>query len=230
MHFCIHISVAHCNGISEDAMNRLKENRKLRLRVKRSIEKFRKALTKREAPEGIFDELGLNAFDKKAEHNLWVNDPYTNYSGNPAEPIELVTDNDHKEVDHPELDPLKAGWTTGGKITKEPINQQTMYKVPPEYQGEEEEQGPTLFTVANTDTDRPWEQIPYREKFQWSVQDAPCHVFILAVPDERDAHGEISLCIYRRNLEYQENSAMIIHKEDVSHIISKFRIDLAKTF
>ena len=131
---------------------------------------------------------------------------------------ESYLDNDHKEVEHHELDPVKAAWSGGNqKITNEALNQQTMFKDHGSSSSGDftEDLGPTLFTVANTDTDRPWDQIPYREKYQWSVMEAPCHEFVLAVPDERDAHGEISLCIYRRNLEYTENSAMIIHQEEV---------------
>lgn len=75
--------------------------------------------------------------------------------------------------------------------------------------------GPTLFTVANSDVGRPWESIPFREKFQWYKEDAPCFTFNISIPDERTGHGQIPICIFRQQLEYKEESSLIIHQEEV---------------
>jgi len=70
---------------------------------------------------------------------------------------------------------------------------------------------PVLFTIGSSDTGLHWNQIPYREKFQWHTHEAPCHPFKLRVPHETQVRSVIDVCIYRDHLDFKEDSIVIMH-------------------
>ncbi|CAG7815666.1 unnamed protein product [Allacma fusca] len=68
-----------------------------------------------------------------------------------------------------------------------------------------------MFTIANTDAGSTWPAIPYREKFLWKSREAPCRPFSLKVPDERPGRENITICIFRQQLEFTNNFESFLH-------------------
>jgi len=77
----------------------------------------------------------------------------------------------------------------------------------------ETDEEPTIFALANTDVGRNWEGIPFREKYLWGSPDALCHPFDLPIPHEGTDDGNLTICLYRREMPSSRDVSLLVIPE-----------------
>ena len=131
------------------------------------------------------------------------------YVVEPTDPP-MIKEETNKMIENPNVDN-----TIDESEEDEKRKTTTTTTMPESHQYFPEDPSITMFTVANSDTGFSWDQIPFQEKYQWTNPDAPCHSFVLKIPDDRDDHTSLLLCIFRHQLEFEDDSEIFINRIEV---------------